>query len=111
MAQPLDKPLSASPVPVEHRRHYRLFKHVVPPWLVETTTERRSALRQTQAQVPEWFGGLTLKEKDALKAMIDVRGQSLNTLEKALGGYSGAARLCPAVVDASIDKRWLQRAD
>lgn len=85
MAQPLDKPLSASPVPVEHRRHYRLFKHVVPPWLVETTTERRSALRQTQAQVPEWFGRLTLKEKDALKAMIDARGQSLNTLEKALG--------------------------
>ena len=85
MAQPLDKPLSASPVPVEHRRHYRLFKHVVPPWLVETTTERRSALRQTQAQVPEWFGRLTLKEKDALKVMIDARGQSLNTLEKALG--------------------------
>ena len=85
MAQPLDKSLSASPVPVEHRRHYRLFKHVVPPWLVETTTERRSALRQTQAQVPEWFGRLTLKEKDALKVMIDARGQSLNTLEKALG--------------------------
>ena len=61
--------------------------------------------------MPEWFGALTHTEKDALKAMTDARGQSLNTLEKALVGYSGAARLCPAVVDASIDKRWLQRAD
>lgn len=35
--------------------------------------------------MPEWFGALTHTEKDALKAMTDARGQSLNTLEKALG--------------------------
>lgn len=112
MAQPLDKP------PVSAYRSCgapaltrSVFKQT---WFHRGWLKRPlngAQFKATAGQVPEWFGRLTLKEKDALKVMIDARGQSLNTLEKARSVIPARNDFAlSAVVDASTDKRRLQRA-
>lgn len=66
-----DLPASTIAVPLNHGRHYHRIKKIIPSHLVTASAEMRSALRQTKATVPGWYGAAPRAQKVALKALFD----------------------------------------
>src|SRR5690606_4952761 len=73
------------PLPGEQGQHYELIKQAIPSWMVNSSPERRQALKQTPVQIPAWYDAASQVQKDQLKTLFDARGQSQIELEKSFG--------------------------
>lgn len=115
-----DLPTSAPPAasPGDQGQHYQLIKRAIPTCLVNSSAQRRNALKQTPVKhIPDWYDAASQVQKDQLKALLEKRCESLNVLEKIFAKIPSlqafAAPLLSAALKAAghaldIEQTWLR---
>lgn len=110
-------PAAHSTLPVDQGQHYRFIRQAIPACLVESSSERRQALKHTSPQVFAWYDAASQVQKDLLKKRLDARCESLNRLEKILGRIQTVTAfaqplLAQALKDAGheldVNRTWLR---
>lgn len=89
-------------LPGEQGQHYAFIKQAIPACLVESSAERRQALKQTSPQIPAWYDATPQARKDELKALMQARCESLNRLEKTLGKAQSLQAFAQPLLEAAL---------
>lgn len=89
-------------LPGEQGRHYPFIRQAIPDCLVQSSAERRQALKHTPAQVPSWYADASQTDKDALKTLLQNRCESLNQLEKTLGKIASAEVFAQPLLEQAL---------
>lgn len=72
-------------LPGDQGQHYAFLSSVIPPYLVQASTQNRSGLRGVKPLVAPWYAQATPAQKDTLKTVLDATWQSTNAWEKLQG--------------------------
>ncbi|KTB67868.1 hypothetical protein AO066_27670 [Pseudomonas fluorescens] len=93
---------TSPPAPIEQGQHYALIKQAIAPCLSQASPSRRLALKQTPAQIPDWYAGAAQPRKDQIKALLDARCSSLNELEKSLAKLQSVTAFAQPLLEAAL---------
>lgn len=88
--------------PGEQGKHYALIKQAIPSCLVSSSPERRTALKQTPAIIPEWYSATSQAQKDQLNTLLESRCHSLNELEKSLSKVQALEAFAQPLLEAAL---------
>ncbi|WP_226455638.1 dermonecrotic toxin domain-containing protein [Pseudomonas sp. AF03-9] len=88
--------------PGEQGRHYAFIRQAVSSCLVQSSPERRQALKHTSPQVPAWYAASSESQQAQLKALLDARCESLNALEKTLGKLQSVQTFGQPLLEAAL---------
>lgn len=88
--------------PGEQGKHYELIKQAIPSCLVSSSPERRQALKQTPASIPDWYDTTSQAQKDQLKTLLESRCHSLNELEKSLSKVQALEAFAQPLLEAAL---------
>ena len=91
-------------MPGEQGQHYAFIRQAIAPCLVQSSPQRRSALKQTPVQIPAWYAAATDAQKDRLKALMQARCESLNALEKTLGKLQTVHAFCQPLLEKALQE-------
>lgn len=86
----------------EQGKHYALIKQAIPSCLVSSSPERRTALKQTPANIPDWYDTTSEMQKDQLKTLLESRCHSLNQLEKSLCNVQTLEAFTQPLLEAAL---------
>lgn len=98
--------------------HGELLEQAIPGWLTGATTERRSALKQANAPLPEWYRKASAQQRKSLNDSVTASFKAQTRLDKIMAGLQdidtfAAPLLTKALkdqfnVELDINKTFLQ---
>ena len=84
-------------------RHDAFLKRSLPPWLVDTSVERKTELKNTKPHIPEWYATATDRQKAQLKSLLEVRFTSQNRLDKHLSALQTAEAFAQPLLEVALN--------
>ena len=95
-------PQNPTPLPGEQGQHYAFIRQSIAPCLVQSSPERRNALKHTPPQIPSWYAAAGEAQKQQLKTLLEARCESLNALEKSLDKLQSTQSFCQPLLEAAL---------
>lgn len=92
----------SAPLSAEQGPHYALIKQAIPSCLVNSSPERRNALKHTAVQIPTWYDTAPQAQKDQLKTLLQARCQSMNELEKSFSKVQSVETFAQPLLTAAL---------
>lgn len=92
----------STPLRGEQGKHYERIQQAIPTCLVNSSSERRKALKGTPPHIPSWFDTVSQAQKDSLYALLERRCNAQNELEKFLGTIQTAQAFSQPLLEARL---------
>ena len=89
--------------PVRRGRHDAFLKRSFPPWLVDTSVERKAELKNTKPSIPEWYATASVEQKAQLKSLLEDRFTSQNRVDKHLRALQTAQAFAQPLLEAALN--------
>lgn len=84
-------------------RHDAFLKRSFSSWLVDTSVERKTELKNTQPHIPDWYATATDRQKAQLKSLLEVRFTSQNRLDKHLRELQTAEAFAQPLLEVALN--------
>ena len=89
--------------PARPGRHDAFLKRSFPQWLVDTSVERKTELKNTQPHIPDWYATATDSQKTQLKSLLEIRFASQNRLDNHLRALQTAQAFAQPLLEAALN--------
>lgn len=91
-----------TPLPGEQGQHFELIKQAIPDCLINSSPERRQALKQTPVNIHAWYDAASQAQKDQLKTLLQMRCESMIELEKSFGKVQSVEAFAQPLLTAAL---------
>lgn len=90
------------PVPGDQGQHYDLIKQAIPACLTRAAPQRRTALRQTPATIPDWYAAATAEQREQLNRSLNARCDSQNKLDQLMANVQEVNAFAHPLLTAAL---------
>lgn len=89
--------------PARRGRHDAFLKRSFPQWLLDSSVERKTELKNTQPHIPNWYATAPDRQKAQLKSLLKDRFTSQNRLDKHLQALQTAQAFAQPLLEAALN--------
>ena len=89
--------------PARQGRHDAFLKRSFPRWLVDTSVERKTELKNIRPHIPDWYAAATHGQREQLKSLFEARFTSQNRLDTHLRALKTAQAFAQPLLETALN--------
>ncbi|WP_445178517.1 NEL-type E3 ubiquitin ligase domain-containing protein [Pseudomonas sp. McL0111] len=95
-----------APISASGNLHAKLLEQGMPGWLLNATSARRAALKVAQTQLPDWYAGLSIDQRNKLKTTASNGFLAQSRLDKTMSALESVEAFAEKLLKKALKDQY-----